>query len=460
MTRRSDPRSPLPLDNVISKTKTTCACRFLSVSIAFFAFRFLASAQTNTNAPTLSLPQARETALERNWDLLAAKSGIDAASAQLIVSKEFPNPTASWSTARIGTHENSSVLGNSLWERNYDTIFAINQLIEIAGKRRDRQTAARAGVVGAKARFYDARRTLDQGVTKAYVAALLAEENVHILTNSAGLLRHEADIAQSRFQAGDLSESDKKQIEINAEQFELQAKSAETAALQARIAVEVLMGVPHPDGSWVSDGSLEQLAQAPVSSVSQPAPDSARPDALAAMADINAAKANLELQKALRIPDPTIMVGVEHNPPGGAPGPAEDTFLIGITFPLPLWNLNGGSIKAARANVDQLISAEGKVRTQIAADIANAKSEYDEAHERWLRYRDKTAPKSASVRDSVAFAYGRGGASLVDLLNAEQTDNTVRLAVAQAMNDTANAIADLLAARNVLDQSELDARKK
>ena len=76
--------------------------------------------------------------------------------------------------------------GNGLWQRNYDTIGAVSQLIEIAGKRHDRQMAARAGVLGAKARFYDAKRALDQGVTKAYIAALLAAENARILTESAG----------------------------------------------------------------------------------------------------------------------------------------------------------------------------------------------------------------------------------------------------------------------------------
>jgi outer membrane protein TolC len=96
-------------------------------------------------------------------------------------------------------------------------------LIEIAGKRHDRQMAARAGILGAKARFYDAKRTLDQGVTKAYIAALLVENNIRILNESSRLLRHEADIAGARFKAGDISDSDNKRIEINAAQYELQA---------------------------------------------------------------------------------------------------------------------------------------------------------------------------------------------------------------------------------------------
>src|SRR5580658_8773317 len=212
----------------------------------------------------LSLAQVKEIAFERNWDLLTAKSGIDAASAQLIVAKEFPNPTASLSIANFATHNIATIEGNGIWQRSYDTIAAVSQLIEIGGKRHDRQAAARAGIKGAKARFYDAKRTLDQGVTKAYIAALLAENNVQILNESSHLLRHEADIADSRFKAGDISDSDKNQIEINAEQYDLQAKSAEATAVQARIAVEILMGVPTPQGNYVSAGSLEALAQDPL----------------------------------------------------------------------------------------------------------------------------------------------------------------------------------------------------
>src|SRR5271165_6937045 len=98
--------------------------------------------QTFAQTNSLSLEEARRSALERNWDLLAAKSGVDLATAQLIIAKEFPNPTASISTARIGTHENATTMGNGILDRNYDTIAAISQLIEIAGKRRDRQNAA------------------------------------------------------------------------------------------------------------------------------------------------------------------------------------------------------------------------------------------------------------------------------------------------------------------------------
>ncbi len=434
----------------------------VAVLMAFFfatvVVNSIAGQPTTPDPPqTLSLAQAKEISFEKNWDLLAAKSGIDAATAQLIVAKEFPNPTASLTTAKIGTYEAGTAAGNGLWQRSYDTIFAVNQLLEVAGKRHDRQMAARAGVLGAKARFYDAKRTLDQGVTKAYVAVLLAENNVGILNESSRLLRHEADIAGARFNAGDLSDSEKKQIEINAEQYELQAKSAEASAIQARIAVEILMGVPRPNGIYVSAGSLDDLVEPPLPFAAESAPDALRPDVLAAEADLRGARANLRLQKAIRVPDPTLQVQYEHEPPGG--GPPGDTAGIGVSFPLPLWNLNGGNIKAAQASVDQFTMAAGKARTQMQADISTAETEYNEARARWISYRDKTAPKSTKVRESVAFAYEKGGSSLVDLLDAERTDNDIRLATVQAMSDTASAVADLIAARNVLTTTVLESHK-
>ena len=77
-----------------------------------------ATVSTDGVAQTLSLAAARRVAFERNWDLLAARSGMDAATAQLIVAKEFPNPTFSWYTAKIDPRGNSTPLGNSFWNRN------------------------------------------------------------------------------------------------------------------------------------------------------------------------------------------------------------------------------------------------------------------------------------------------------------------------------------------------------
>ena len=107
-------------------SRTFLLCLPAAVFCGLVPLRLGADEATATNvviggSAGLSLAEAKQIASERNWDLLAAKSGIDAAQAQLIVAKEFPNPTVSLSTAKIGDRENSTSMGNGLWERNYDT---------------------------------------------------------------------------------------------------------------------------------------------------------------------------------------------------------------------------------------------------------------------------------------------------------------------------------------------------
>jgi outer membrane protein, heavy metal efflux system len=407
----------------------------------------------NTNPPpaSVTLAEAQRFALERNWDLLAAAVGVDAATAQKIVAHEFPNPTFTIDTFKIGIAGTSSSTpeGNGVWQRSYDTIFAINQLFEIGGKRRDRQVSAQAGYESARAQFFEAKRTLDLAIAKAYVAAAQAQENVGVLRQSAETLRQEAQIADVRFKAGEISSSDKSQIEITAERFELDAKAAETAAAQARVTLEVPMGLSQPKGELALSERLELLS-------AQAAPPATnlwgigRPDVLAAEAATRKAEADWRLQRAMRVPDPSVLAQYEHEPPDSL-----NTVGFGVSFPLPLWNRNRGNIQAAQAAREQARLAYEKACAQAAADIAIARMAYEDAVRRWQSYRESIRPKSEQVRKTLAYAYQKGGASLLDMLVAERNDNEVRLAAMQAASDAAAALASLKAATQVIEASQL-----
>lgn len=393
----------------------------------------------------LTLGAAKRIAYQRNWDLLAAQAGVDLAIAQKIVAREFPNPTFSYSTQKISadSHPSGTTAGNGLWNRNYDTIFAVNQLFEIGGKRASRQLSAAAGIKAAEASFRDARRTLDLGVSKAYIAVLLADGLAKVLERSADTMRHEREIAQTRFKAGDVSESDRMQIEIAAARLELDAKAAKSNTRTTRIALEVLLGAKRITGDWHPVDTLKELA------LNSPAAgnEDTRPDLLAARSMLEKSEADLQLQKAMRIPDPTFLVQYEHQAPD-----QPNTVGFGLSFPLPLWNRNTGNIKAAEAARRQAEVAMQKIEGQVAFEVASARVAYAEATHRWQAYQSDLASKSGKVLETVQFAYKKGGASLLDLFAAQRTDNEVRTATVQAMGDRAVAAATLAAALNALEQ--------
>ena len=175
-----------------------------------------------------------------------------------------------------------------------------------------------------------------------------------------------------------------------------------------------------------------------------------RPDVVAAEAAWRRTESDWRLQKALRVPDPTVLAQYEHEPPD-----APNTVGFGVSLPLPLWNLNRGNILAAVAARDQAKLAFDKARAQAAADIATALMASEEATQRWQNYRESIRPKSEQVRKSKAYAYEKGGASLLDMLVAQRDDNDVRLAAQQAASDAAAALAALKAATTEMKPSEL-----
>ncbi len=441
------------LAGLAHKRSNVWAAVWVAALVGVRAQQPAASSAAPSNGPLqrLSLAEAQLIAFEKNWDLLAAAAGVDAATAQKIVAHEFPNPTLSLysSLINVDNHPSGTSEGNGVWERSYDTIFAINQLFEIGGKRRNRKASAQAGFEGAKAQLFDARRTLDVAVAKAYVAAAQAEENVRVLLQSAGTLREEARIAEVRLRAGEISSSDKSQIDITAEQFELNAQSAKSAAAQARVALEVLLGVPSPNAGCGLTDHLETLCVA-TTPINTNSVGTWRPDVMAAEAALRKAEADLRFQKAIRIPDPTLQAQYEHQPPDS---PNSVGFMVSL--PVPLWNRNRGNILAAEAAKEQARLAFEKAKAEAMGDIAVARLAYEDAVKRWRGYRDSIRPKSEQIRQTMAYAYQKGGASLLDLLVAERNDNDIRLAAAQAASDTASAGAAFKAATQEIQPSQV-----
>jgi len=89
-----------------------------------------------------------------------------------------------------------------------------------------------------------------------------------------------------------------------------------------------------------------------------------RPDVLAAEADLNQSKADLKLQKAMRIPDPTFSFLVEHNPP--AAGRQRTRWASAFHFHCRFGISTVAEIKSAEAAVDKNAFALAKAKAQAA----------------------------------------------------------------------------------------------
>jgi outer membrane protein, heavy metal efflux system len=389
----------------------------------------------------LTLQEARRLALEQSFELLAAKSDLDRADAQRTTAHAFPNPNAFLSLDRFP-------LGASTGTGGRDTIAGLNQLVELGGKRGDRVRSAEAGFGGSAARFEIVCARLDANVVKAYVAALVADETVRVNRLSAASLARSAEIAGERFAAGEISEAEKEQVGIAAGRFEADVRTAEATATQARIALLALLGFPRPDGMVeLGDdlGSLAGLAAAPAARDLSPEGRSrageARGDVKAAATGVQGAAADLSLQKALRVPDVTVTAQYESDQPDNP-----HTLGFSLSLPVPLFDRNQGPIRAAQVAQDAAGRELARVRAQAQAEIETARSAYEAAARRRALINDGLLPRAEKVEQTVVFSYEKGGASLLELLEAERNLNDLRLAALGTQAEALSAAADLAAA--------------
>jgi cobalt-zinc-cadmium efflux system outer membrane protein len=384
----------------------------------------------------LTLAEARVAALERNWDLLAAKSDLDLAEAQRVVAGAFPNPEVEATLEKLQ-------IGRVTAPRTRDGVIALSQLLEIGGKRGDRIRSAAAGITSARAQFEFARAHLDAAVVKAYAATRVAEENVRIGRRSTESLARSAEIAGRRFEAGEISAAERDQVEIAAGRFRAETHAAESALVRARTDLETLLGMPRYDADLVlADDLPTMLPLAARRETETPGEGvDARGDVRAAAAAVDGAEADLSLQKALRIPDPTFLVQFERDLPDNP-----NTVGVGVSLPVPLFNRNKGGVRVAEVARDSAQRRLAQARAEASGEIAAARGALSAAQLRRDLLDTNLLPRAEKVQETVAFAYEKGGASLLELLEAERNLNELRLAALGSEADLLSAAADLAAA--------------
>jgi len=390
----------------------------------------------------LTLDEARRLAAERGYVVASARSDVAQARGLQLQSRAFANPVVSASVQKLNL--TSPGAGGS----TSDAIVAAQQLFEFGGKRASRTRAADAGLAAAEGRLDRARAAADAAVVKAYVAAVAAERTAEVTRESAASLSRAADIAEARFRAGEISAAEREQTRVAAGRFAADARTAESAALQARIALQLQLGDEAPDGGVALADDLAGLGRLvaakdalPGASADAGAAVDARGDVRAALAAADQAAAVADLQRAQRVPDPALFAQYESDRPDNP-----HTLGFGVAFSLPVWNRGSGAVEAADAAAAQARRDAERARAVARAELASARGALAAALERRRVLRDDLLPRAESVRDTVSFAYERGHASLLERLEAERSLNDVRIAAVGAESDALSAAADLAAA--------------
>ena len=372
---------------------------------------------------SLSLAQALEEANARSPAIVAAQADLAVAEARTRQAGVRSNPELSFEV------ENFAGTGELRGLRSTEVTLAVNQRLDLGGRRSARVSAAQAELAVQQLRLAIARADLSQQVREQFARALTARERLAQATENVERARRFARVAQILVDAGRDPPLRALRARSALAQAEAEREVAEADELAARSSLAALFGVREP----VAEVSGQLLDLTP-----QLINAEASLEVRLADAERAAAEAVLRQQLAERRLDPAVGVGVRHVRETGDFG-----LVAGVSMPLQVLDRNRGNIDAARAGI---AAAEARRATAIAATTARARNAIAnvEAAQRRVDALESTAvPEAAEALRLTERSYAEGRATLLELLDAQNAYTATRTALTDARLALALATAEL-----------------
>ena len=373
---------------------------------------------------SLTLEQALRLASETNPNVRAKEFELKAVGANEITAGLRPNPTANFLAEQFAG-------GSSASQTQYT--INIGQPIELGGKRQRRIDSATAQTRVTTHELADLRRQIDFQVKKAFTDILVAKDALALSEQNLSALDELEKIQRIRAEKGDLSGLELLRIQVQRFAFERDAADARQALKAAKISLRSLVGADKVTDDFDVTGALElrQSAYTP-SQLYRRALD-ARPDIRAAEAARNKAKADINLARANAWWDVTPQIEYQRIGP-------DNTIGFGFGLPLRIFDRNQGEIARTQADALRVDAVRDAVVVRALSEVDTALAAADTERGKVESLRDTYLPKAKQARDTVEFAYRRGGVSLLDYLDAQRTYRETALQYVQALGNYQTAI--------------------
>jgi cobalt-zinc-cadmium efflux system outer membrane protein len=289
----------------------------------------------------------------------------------------------------------------------------------------------------------DLERNLVFGLRMAFVETLQEKAILESAKENLAYYDHVLGVNRERFKAGAISRVDLDRLELQRVQYESDLQIAEEGLETAKIQLLMLLNDRTPVDQFDVTGPFDFSRQiAPLDEVRQQALD-ARPDLRAALQAIEKAKKDHRLAVANGSTDPTFSAWYTYNPSFNNPNDHQ-TLGASISIPLRFFDRNQGEKLRTQLAIDRSAKLAEASKAQVFSDVDSAYATVTSTVTLLQPYKDRYLEMASRVRDTIAFSYEHGAASLLDFLNAEAEYRTVRV-------NYLNLVASYLSAANQLN---------
>ncbi len=312
----------------------------------------------------------------------------------------------------------------------------LSYLVERRKKRPLRVDSARLATAISRADLSDLDRNLAFALRDAFIRVLQGKAILELSGENLKYYDHVLALNRERLNAGDISKVDFLRLELQRVQYESDLENARINLRTAKIALLALMNEQTPIDQFDVAGRFDAAVVLPEPSDALRAAMAARPDLLSAATAVEKAQADHRLAIANGSADPVVSADY------GRIGPM-NTVGLGFSIPLRIFDKNQGEKERTTLEIQRAEKIRLSIVTDINRDVASAYQSIEGVLKLIKPYQDRYLPESAEVRDTVSFAYSKGGASLLDFLDAQKAYRDAQL-------NYRNLIAGYLSAVNQL----------
>ena len=360
---------------------------------------------------------------QSNPTLQSAKLNVDESKAQEITAYLRPNPTLT-----ISVDGTQVAPDKGVWRPLAGTFESpsISYLHERQRKRELRLESAQEGTVVAESGQADLERTLLFNLRSAFVSTLQAKAVLQLARDDLAYYDRVLQISRDRYQAGDIAQIDLDRLELQDVQYESDVQTAEVDLRTAKIQLLVLLNDRTPvekvdvTGPFTFNDNLiprEELRKIAIDT---------RPDLKAAVAAVSKAQTDSRLAFANGSTDLTLSTWYTHNSSNNNPF-AINTLGVSISVPLRIFDRNQGEKLRTQLDIARNEKLRDAAESAILGDVDSSCATLESTLTLLHPYQAKYLRQSVQVRDTVAFSYQHGGASLLDFLNAQSEYRSVQL---------------------------------
>jgi cobalt-zinc-cadmium efflux system outer membrane protein len=329
-----------------------------------------------------------------------------------------PNPSIIFNTENIrfwGTPELDA-------SDDLDIYAYFSQPLEWRGKKARRLDVAAQDIRISEIELKGLQWRIRQDVRQAFLRALLAQKQLDFMRESGRYFDQIVGYHRTRVEQGVMPEADLIRSQLEREHLGVLERTAAADAERSRITLLKVIGVAdHRTDFELVDTPQPSVSTGPLNL--QALMERARannPELMRAEAEIDRARAQMNLQVSQAKPDWTVTFGYKRTM-------GYNTLLGGFIVPLPILNRNQGNIIQSEAEVQSSQGARQVALTSVESSVLAALATVRQRHAMTQDLQKGMVQRAEEFWRISEAAYQEGGVDILRLIDAQRVRNEARL---------------------------------